>query len=663
MDPRKPSGCIGCPLAEIGKGFVPGCGDPRKQWRLGEAPGKDEIVVSRPFVGAAGVENEKAFRQVGSRHDDWYTANVIKCKPPKEWGSEKGRGEERNRDLWARAIRHCSQYLEAEVAASGNPGPPRLLMLGGKALWRYVGDALDTDNKGRPCPPSITNWRGSLWRQSEIAAANPGGRVQLIPGVSVPALSWPGDPWVISALHPAHIIRGQWEQRPVFAEDIRRILRKPPERGRWPMEPRMVESPRMDEVAALRGHEVVFDVETARRNPQQMFLLGLEVDDGPVYEIPWYPAWIDPVRRVLEGPALKVGHNILYDLKASAGNGVIVAPPFFDTIVAANLDEPDLPAALDECMSRYAAYYFQWKGLPDSPALQRVIGRILGLPEGFNSWWHLYNWFDIVSTKALKKILLPKLEAAGLMDELNVTMAALPRLWYAERAGMRADRAAARTVEAKLREELNGYAAEARALVAEEWAARRVEPQRAVVAGFEGEIRELEAPEPERCAKHPSYDGIRPPRAAKCSVCAGIFASVPDTARRKSGDLCAARTKQLARLRVLERGFSPTSDAHWRWWIYEIKGYKVRMRTKGGAQSVDDDVLRIMLNETGDEGVRLRLRIAKVQKHLTGYVIPITTTDRKRTILDAMGLAHPPYNCHRTSTGRLSSGGEEGEGK
>src|SRR3990172_1511621 len=102
MDARKPSGCLGCPLAEAGRGFVPGHGNPRLPWWVGEAPGKDEVREGNPFVGASGVEREKALRHVGSHREAWYTTNVLKCQPPKEWSADKQ--EARYRPLWAQAM-------------------------------------------------------------------------------------------------------------------------------------------------------------------------------------------------------------------------------------------------------------------------------------------------------------------------------------------------------------------------------------------------------------------------------------------------------------------------------------------------------------------------------------------------------------------------------
>ena len=51
----KPTGCTGCSLREKGKGFVPDLIVPSAEYVfVGEAPGKNEVIEAKPFVGRAG---------------------------------------------------------------------------------------------------------------------------------------------------------------------------------------------------------------------------------------------------------------------------------------------------------------------------------------------------------------------------------------------------------------------------------------------------------------------------------------------------------------------------------------------------------------------------------------------------------------------------------
>jgi DNA polymerase len=49
---------------------------------VGEAPGRDEDLEGRPFVGAAGQLLTKMIEAMGLKRSDVYIANVLKCRPP-----------------------------------------------------------------------------------------------------------------------------------------------------------------------------------------------------------------------------------------------------------------------------------------------------------------------------------------------------------------------------------------------------------------------------------------------------------------------------------------------------------------------------------------------------------------------------------------------------
>jgi DNA polymerase I-like protein with 3'-5' exonuclease and polymerase domains len=57
------------------------------------------------------------------------------------------------------------------------------------------------------------------------------------------------------------------------------------------------------------------------------------------------------LKPILEGPQVKVGHNLRFDMHHAAADGILVAPPFADTIVACKLiDERWWSYALDACV-------------------------------------------------------------------------------------------------------------------------------------------------------------------------------------------------------------------------------------------------------------------------------------------------------------------------
>lgn len=49
---------------------------------IGEAPGRDEDIQGRPFVGRSGQLLTRALKSVGLNREDVYITNIVKCRPP-----------------------------------------------------------------------------------------------------------------------------------------------------------------------------------------------------------------------------------------------------------------------------------------------------------------------------------------------------------------------------------------------------------------------------------------------------------------------------------------------------------------------------------------------------------------------------------------------------
>jgi DNA polymerase len=69
---------------------------------VGEAPGEQEDVQGRPFVGAAGKLLTELLASIGLRRDDVYITNIVKCRPPK------------NRPPRKDEVASCKPYLERQ---------------------------------------------------------------------------------------------------------------------------------------------------------------------------------------------------------------------------------------------------------------------------------------------------------------------------------------------------------------------------------------------------------------------------------------------------------------------------------------------------------------------------------------------------------------------
>ena len=75
--------CQLCPLASTRTHAVPGEGPLRPHIMLiGEAPGKNEDVQGKPFVGAAGKILDSLLEGAGVKREDVFITSICKCRPP-----------------------------------------------------------------------------------------------------------------------------------------------------------------------------------------------------------------------------------------------------------------------------------------------------------------------------------------------------------------------------------------------------------------------------------------------------------------------------------------------------------------------------------------------------------------------------------------------------
>ncbi len=98
--------CRRCKLYPGAKQMVFGEGPPNARLMfVGEAPGAEEDLQGRPFVGTAGQLLNKLLGKLGLRREEVYITNVVKSRPPG------------NRDPEADEIAACLPFLEKQIKA------------------------------------------------------------------------------------------------------------------------------------------------------------------------------------------------------------------------------------------------------------------------------------------------------------------------------------------------------------------------------------------------------------------------------------------------------------------------------------------------------------------------------------------------------------------
>ncbi len=118
-------GCTGCKLSAGRHNIVFGEGNPAARLMfIGEAPGREEDLQGRPFVGDAGKLLTSLIEKMGFSREDVFIANIVKCRP------------EGNRDPEEDEIEACLPFLKKQI---GIIAPEAIMALGRVASQTLLG--------------------------------------------------------------------------------------------------------------------------------------------------------------------------------------------------------------------------------------------------------------------------------------------------------------------------------------------------------------------------------------------------------------------------------------------------------------------------------------------------------------------------------------------
>jgi uracil-DNA glycosylase family 4 len=164
--------CQRCKLSSGATNLVFGEGSPNASLMfIGEAPGAEEDLQGRPFVGPAGQLLNNLLSKLGLRREEVYITNVVKSRPPG------------NREPEADEIAACLPFLKKQIRAIC----PRVIV----TLGRVAAHAL----LGTKAP--LTKLRGHWQRYDNIA--------------------------VMPTFHPSYLLRFPQERRKTWA-DMQQVM-------------------------------------------------------------------------------------------------------------------------------------------------------------------------------------------------------------------------------------------------------------------------------------------------------------------------------------------------------------------------------------------------------------------------------------------------------
>lgn len=128
--------CTACPLHRSARQAVPGEGSGESGiFFLGEAPGYNEDVQGRPFVGAAGQLLDELLAGIGLDRSKVFITNVVRHRPPE------------NRDPLPDEVAACDVWLRRHLDALR---PRVIVTLGRHAMYKFYPAESISRIHGRP---------------------------------------------------------------------------------------------------------------------------------------------------------------------------------------------------------------------------------------------------------------------------------------------------------------------------------------------------------------------------------------------------------------------------------------------------------------------------------------------------------------------------------
>lgn len=101
---------------------------------IGEAPGRNEDLQGRPFVGAAGKFLDELLKHIGLTRDQVYVSNIVKYRPPNN--REPNEDEKKKSRVWLN-----SELLFIQ--------PKVIVTLGRHSLNKFISDANISSSHGQ----------------------------------------------------------------------------------------------------------------------------------------------------------------------------------------------------------------------------------------------------------------------------------------------------------------------------------------------------------------------------------------------------------------------------------------------------------------------------------------------------------------------------------
>lgn len=592
---------------------------------IGEAPGEVECLKGEGWVGPAGWLLGHTLHQVGINLDECAKSNSVWINPGKYPTGYEG----------ALLMREFAPQLDEVLAASQ---AKVVVAAGGVALQRLTGL---TD---------ITNWRGSVLRDSDLAKGMLWAEARANKGR--PAVEWervwPPGAVVVPVLHPSGILRDP-KRTDLFL--LRRDLEKVAAIAngtfkqleyKWHFFPRVSEL--MEHFADAR--EIYLDTEF---NPESGHItwIGLSCNGRDVWGFPpLEAAYKEALRNLLGRPhVVYMAHNKLADERILRGRGIEVKGRFVCSMIQMYCLHPGTEVGLSPTSRYYLDDVMHRKWMEkDDP---------------------IYNGFDVLygHQSYIKQLEEAARRPVRMDEEIRVRQELLGVTDVLEERGMLVCGVTQAALRASQEERISQLREVVDGAVRGAWEAhnaRRLELVATATAKLEAHVAKWNG----ACPRHKTGWKKMPKHTHfKDCVCVEVWET--GEAQRVQMQWHGYKNdikQQKKGLKKQLEGFNPGSNDHLKWFLYSPVGlhlpiqrhHKTKQPTSGAAAI--EKLSKLVKVKAQPEKWRIVEAIKGIQeceKAISTFI---------EVEVDANGYTHPSYKVHGTVTGRLA-GGEDKKGE
>lgn len=377
---------------------------------IGEAPGTNEKLKHRPFVGSSGQELDKLLQQSEILRSEIYLTNVIKEQPPNNDISKFIKLDKSKASLSSKAELYL-QLLEEELTqCKANV----LVPMGNTALWALTGLG------------GILKWRGSILESTRL----PGRKI-------------------VPTIHPRAVLppTGVYLWRYLIGFDLRKAKRESEFPEIKPVAGKIIVAPSFNAVVTIlpglrRTGLIDIDIETMS-DQVACFGISWDEDDGSMSAlcIPFrgpegnYFApdqeefiWEYLAGLMEDSDLIKRGQNILFDAFFLLQKHGIRTRTIQDTMIAQGITFPDFPKGLDFISSVYT----------DLPYYKEEGKQWKKLTIDWRQLWE-YNCKDVLATRKAWPNLLEELEIQRNVPTYTRQANLIEPLLFMQQRGIRVD--------------------------------------------------------------------------------------------------------------------------------------------------------------------------------------------------------------------------------